>query len=168
LVAALKRDDVHPEIRIQTGTELEQTMHRLIPLSVAMGLKVDHYCSNKLQLSAPLEPNVNHQMTAFGGSLLSSCALVGWGLLQLQLGHMNRIGNVVVGEATSKFYSPVSDFLRVESELPRQFDEFKDDLLAKGVKSIQLDATVFDGHAVQPAMTVSAKYIVRLRSNEGT
>ena len=96
-----------------------------------MGLKVDHYCSNNLQLSAPLEPNVNHQMTAFGGSLLSSCALVGWGLLQLQLGHMNRIGNVVVGEATSKFYSPVSDFLRVESELPRQFDEFKEDLLAK-------------------------------------
>ena len=159
---------MHPEIRIQTGTELEQTMHRLIPLSVAMGLKVDHYCSNKLQLSAPLEPNVNHQMTAFGGSLLSSCALVGWGLLQLQLGHMNRIGNVVVGEATSKFYSPVSDFLRVEGELPRQFDEFKEDLLAKGVKSIQLDATVFDGHAVQPAMMVSAKYIVRLRSNEGT
>ena len=81
---------------------------------------------------------------------------------------MDRIGNVVVGEATSKFYSPVSDFLRVESELPRQFDEFKEDLLAKGVKSIQLDATVFDGHAVQPAMMVSAKYIVRLRSNEGT
>ena len=43
-----------------------------------------------------------------------------------------------------------------------------EDLLARGVKSIQLDATVFDGHAVQPAMTVSAKYIVRLRSNEGT
>ena len=63
------------------------------------GTIVSHYDGNKLQLSAPLEPNVNHQMTAFGGSLLSGCALVGWGLLQLQLGHMGRAGNVVVGRS---------------------------------------------------------------------
>ena len=72
-----------------------------------MKLSVSHYDGNKLQLLAPLEPNVNHQMTAFGGSLLSGCALVGWGLLQLQLGHMDRLGNVVVGEATSTFYAPL-------------------------------------------------------------
>ena len=99
---------------------------------------------------------------------LSGCALVGWGLLQLQLGHMGRTGNVVVGEATSTFYAPVADFLRVESELPPHFDDFKQDLLAKGVKSVQLDAHVFDGRATQPAMTVSAKYVVRLQSHDRT
>ena len=164
----LESVDVRSNIRIQTGAELEQCMHQLIPLSVAMKLSVSHYDGNKLQLLAPLEPNVNHQMTAFGGSLLSGCALVGWGLLQLQLGHMDRLGNVVVGEATSTFYSPVADCLRVESELPNHFDTFKQELLTKGVKSIQLDAHVFDGHAEQPAMTVSAKYVVRLQSYERT
>ena len=81
---------------------------------------------------------------------------------------MGRSGNVVVGEATSTFYAPVTDFLRVESELPTHFSDFKEDLLAKGVKSVQLDAHVFDGHAVQPAMTVSAKYVVRLQAHDRT
>ena len=168
LTSCVGKIAVLPDITIQTGSELEQCMHQLIPLSVAMELSVSHYDGNKLQLSAPLGPNINHQMTAFGGSLLSGCALVGWGLLQLQLGHMGRTGNVVVGEATSTFYAPVADFLRVESELPPHFDGFKQDLLAKGVKSVQLDAHVFDGHAKQPAMTVSAKYVVRLQSHDRT
>jgi len=33
---------------------------------------------------------------------------------------------------------------------------------------VQLDAHVFDGHAKQPAMTVSAKYVVRLQSHDRT
>ena len=131
-----------------------------------MELSVSHYDGNKLQLSAPLEPNINHQMTAFGGSLLS-LRLVGWGLLQLQLGHMGRTGNVVVGEATSIFYAPVADFLRVESELPPHFDGFKRDLLAK-VKSVLLDAHVFDGRATQPTNDSERQICCELQSHDRT
>ena len=144
-------------------------MHQLIPLSVAMELSVSHYDGNKLQLFSATRtqhqsPNDRIRRKSAIRLRLGRMGL----LLQLQLGHMGRTGNVVVGEATSTFYAPVADFLRVESELPPHFDDFKQDLLAKGVKSVQLDAHVFDGHAEQPAMTVSAKYVVRLQSHDRT
>ena len=93
-----------------------------------MKLSVSHYDGNKLQLLAPLEPNVNHQMTAFGGSLLSGCALVGWGLLSCSSVTWIVWAMSLWAKRRRHFTPPVADCLRVESELPNHFDTFKQEL----------------------------------------
>jgi thioesterase domain-containing protein len=156
---------VAPSISVQTGPELEAVMHQLIPISVQMGLSVSHYDGATLELQAPLAPNINHQSSAFGGSLLAGCALAGWGLLQLQLGHLGRMGNVVVAEAESKFLAPVYTSLRVRCGLPDNFLDLRSQLIEKGSKSMRMTALVHDGLEEAVAMQVDALYVIRLNDD---
>ena len=51
---------------------LEQYLHAHIPLSAAMGVSVVQVADEAITLSAPLEPNINHRDTVFGGSASAS------------------------------------------------------------------------------------------------
>ena len=48
--------------------EVQTYLHDHIPLSAAMGAGVSQADTEIVRLSAPLEPNLNHRATAFGGS----------------------------------------------------------------------------------------------------
>ena len=48
---------------------LEKYLHKHIPISSAMGVKVDVASSERVVLSAPFLNNINHKQTVFGGSL---------------------------------------------------------------------------------------------------
>ena len=50
-----------------------------IPLTRAMGLRVESLGEGGIRMNAPLEPNVNDKGTAFGGSLAAILTLAGWG-----------------------------------------------------------------------------------------
>ena len=58
--------------------ELEAYMRENIPLARAMDVRFDELTPLSAQLSAPLEPNLNHHGTGFGGSLASLALLAGW------------------------------------------------------------------------------------------
>ena len=52
----------------------QKRIHDEIPLSRALGIQLHSWDGRSLLLSAPLEPNRNHQGTGFGGSIY--CAAV--------------------------------------------------------------------------------------------
>ena len=56
------------------STYLESILHRDIPLTRDMGLKVLDWQGRRLRLFLPLEANVNHKSTMFGGSLYCTAA----------------------------------------------------------------------------------------------
>ncbi len=56
---------------------IESYLHREIPITAAMGIRVESYNEKELVLTAPLEPNHNHLGTAFGGSLSAIATLAG-------------------------------------------------------------------------------------------
>ena len=60
------------------ATELETYLHQNIPLSAAMGVRVKSAGSGGIRLWVPLAPNVNHQSTAFGGSISTLATLAAW------------------------------------------------------------------------------------------
>ena len=64
---------------------LEQYLHRQIPLSAAMRVTVRGATLESVILAAPLEPNLNHKSTAFGGSLSALGILAAWSLVHLRL-----------------------------------------------------------------------------------
>ena len=65
--------------------ELEQYLHEQIPICRAMGVSVGEANSLAVALDAPLAVNINHQSTAFGGSLSAVAILSAWSLLHLRL-----------------------------------------------------------------------------------
>ena len=64
---------------------IERYLHEHIPLSAAMGVRVEHATAEQVRLSAPLGPNINHRETVFGGSGASLATLAAWTLLHLRL-----------------------------------------------------------------------------------
>jgi thioesterase domain-containing protein len=64
-------------------SELQKILYSEIPLTKAIGIEVCEFTGLSLTLKAPLEKNINHKCTAFGGSLYSVAVLSGWGLIYL-------------------------------------------------------------------------------------
>ncbi len=147
-------------IHVKTAATLEAALHSHIPLSKAMGIVVSQFDGQSLELQAPLAPNINHQGSAFGGSLTAISALTGWGMVQLQLGLMGVTGNTVVGQADSIFLQPVFQHLICRAQLPEGFADFQARLTQNGKASIQLVSEVVENNAV--AMRASSKFFVRL------
>lgn len=56
---------------------LESILHHGIPLTRDMGLKVLDWQAQQLRLQLPLEANVNHKSTMFGGSLYCGAVQIG-------------------------------------------------------------------------------------------
>lgn len=82
-----------------------------IPLSQSMGLEVIEADLQTVVLSFPLERNVNHQKTGFGGSLHAAATLAAWARFHLNLKDTFPNHEIVIAESHMKYLSPVmSDF----------------------------------------------------------
>ena len=96
--------------------DTERFLHDQIPLTRAMGVKLESYDGEKIVVTAPLEPNHNHLGTAFGGSLSALTTLTGYAMLWLQLG--DRTAHIVIRESTIRYKRPVSGTLRAVCQRP--------------------------------------------------
>src|SRR5882757_2142143 len=85
--------------------EIEDYFHTKIPLTRAMGVKVESWDGSALVLTAPLTLNHNHLGTAFGGSLSTLATLAGYGLLWLLLDDPKV--HVVIRDSAIRFRKPV-------------------------------------------------------------
>ena len=95
--------------------QLENYLHKHIPISSAMGIHVDHAATDHIILKAPLSNNINHKMTVFGGSLHSAATLACWSLLHVNFAeqisrtpnrHRQKRGRLP-GSGQRGFYSTV-------------------------------------------------------------
>lgn len=89
------------------SAELQQYMHKRIPISKAMGVEVAHASADAVTLSAPLAPNINHRDTVFGGSASAVALLAAWALLLLRLKHDGLDGYIVVRRNTMSYDRPM-------------------------------------------------------------
>ncbi len=96
---------------------LQSVLHHEIPLTQNMQISVAHCDASRVVLLAPLEPNINHKCTAFGGSLYSVAVLCGWGFIyhQLQLHSLN--GHIVIQKSDVNYRKPVIGEIRAICEL---------------------------------------------------
>lgn len=86
---------------------LTQTLRSEIPLAAAMGIEAAFSDARGLCLRAPLAPNINHKLTAFGGSLANAATLAGWGLVQLLVRDLGFPVIVVIQECRVQYLKPV-------------------------------------------------------------
>ena len=141
------------------AAKLENLLHSEIPLSQAMGIRVASYDGRCLRLAAPLAPNINHKLTAFGGSLYSLAVLCGWGLLHLKLAEAGLHRHIVIQESSIRYLRPVNGKILAEccadeAELSRFFQVLE----KHGRARIALDAVIqYEGQA---AVEFSGRYVV--------
>jgi thioesterase domain-containing protein len=109
---------------------LEQFLHAKIPLTAAMGLRVVQTGPHQLILEAPLEPNVNHLGSVFGGALHTLPTLACYAALWTLLVEGGVDGHVIVKESHANYRQPVRGTFRAVCARPSPgiAAEFLDDL----------------------------------------
>lgn len=120
----------------------ERFLHEQIPLSRAMGVKVEAHDDAGLVLTAPLDANHNHLGTAFGGSLAALATLAGYALLWLELG--NRDAHLVIRRSELDYRHPVTGPLRAICRRPpdAELAAFRATFAKAGKARIRLGVTV--------------------------
>ena len=131
------------------AARLERYLHDAIPLVRSMHAQVQTFDANGLTLCAPLAPNINHEMTAFGGSLASLATLACWGLLWLELEDRPDV-SIVVNESHLHYLQRVNGELRAHCTMPAAdvLETFLKTLARRGKARIELEADILhDGRS---------------------
>jgi thioesterase domain-containing protein len=141
--------------------ELQATLEREIPMCGLMGIRVHDGGARGLTMAMPLDPNRNHQQTAFAGSLNALCTITGWGSVFLLLRELKRTGSIVIRRGSIRYQEPVTSpeilarCLPVSEDARQYFLEMLDD---KG--QAKLDLTVEVAGADGPAVLFHGSYVV--------
>lgn len=146
---------------------LEHTYHELIPISRALGIRVLAYPGDRLTITAPLSNNINHQLSAFGGSLFSVAVLAGWGLMQLKLSELDLDCNTVIAGGEVSYQKPVYSDLTCTCQLPPDFDSVIQRATETGSARTAMTSTFYcedTDSEQQIAMQFDGRYHLRRRS----
>jgi thioesterase domain-containing protein len=100
--------------------EIEQYLHRHIPLSAAMGVRVRVATPERVELAAPLAPNINHHETLFGGSGAAIATLSAWTLVNLKLRHANVRARLVIQRNAMSYDEPIEGDFTALCEQPEE------------------------------------------------
>lgn len=143
--------------------ELEAYLHEKIPLTQAMGVRVLATGPRELVLEAPLDPNVNHLGSAFGGALHALPTLACYAALWTLLRESGVDGHVVVKKSYAHYRQPVRSTFRAISQRPPPgiAAEFIDDLRRHRKARMDLESIVpgIDG---RPAVEFHGSFVAVL------
>jgi thioesterase domain-containing protein len=101
-----------------THTQMQEYLHKQIPLSKAMGIEVNEIQEGRVVLEVPLEPNINHRATAFGGSISAAAILACWTLLHMRLNAVIDSTRLVIHKNKMVYRKPISGRFQAMCALP--------------------------------------------------
>ena len=104
-------------IETETRANLEQALRNDIPLARAMDLHIGAWDGDRLEMHAPLAPNINDKGCAFGGSLASVMTLAGWSLIHLATDAERLDCDLYVQDCTIRYLAPVWGEIRAVARL---------------------------------------------------
>jgi len=92
---------------VSFGVEyLRRRIHDEFPLARHIGIEVELAADDRLVLTAPFEPNANHNGSAFGGSQFCIAVLAGWAWVTRYLAARQVAADAVIQESTIRYLAP--------------------------------------------------------------
>jgi thioesterase domain-containing protein len=129
---------------------LEEYLHHHIPISRALGVRATVARPEQVRVVAPLEPNLNHRSTAFGGSVAAVAVLAGWGLLRVRVAEVQPVPILVIQRSSLEYLLPIdSDFEACcDTPPPERWDRFWRAFTQRGKGRVDLHVEVTAGGVV--------------------
>ncbi|MEZ6123045.1 MAG: YiiD C-terminal domain-containing protein [Planctomycetaceae bacterium] len=97
--------------------ELEDYIHRQIPITLAMGVRIQQADVDRVVLTAPLAPNINHRETVFGGSAAAIATLAAWTLILVRLRSVPLRARLVIAENSMRYTRPITGDFSATAEV---------------------------------------------------
>jgi thioesterase domain-containing protein len=129
--------------------QLESYLHQRIPASALLQIRVKSCSDRKVELFAPLHPNINHKNTVFGGSLSMLAILSGWSLVFMRLADTDN--EIVIQHSNISYIRPaMTDVTAISRfEAAPQWDRFRRSFDSKGKARISITSDILcDGKLV--------------------
>lgn len=139
--------------------EIEAYLHRQIPISSALGVRVTACDRSGATLTAPLQPNVNHRATVFGGSASAIAILVAWTWLHVALREAGEPARLVIQRNTMEYLAPIAGDFEARCAAPpaAEMEKFLRTYRRHGRARIVLAATLAQGG--DDVATFSGEYV---------
>ena len=127
--------------------EFERYLHAQIPLTQAMAISVMRVDDQSVRLRAALAPNLNHQQSAFGGSIATLAITAAWAYVHVRLRREGWASTVVIQRNSVDFLAPARNDIEAHCAAPSalQWARFIDVLKLKGKARIDMHAAVEAG-----------------------
>jgi thioesterase domain-containing protein len=125
--------------------QLERRWHLEIPISSAMGIKVQSFADEELTLRAALKPNVNVHGSAFAGSQFSLASLCGWGQLHMQLARRGLDASIIFVDGRIECLKPVRADMTARCRLTEEAAVALDGLAKAGRRRCRLSTRIESG-----------------------
>lgn len=130
---------------------LQQYLHDHIPISAAMAVEVLSVNDQGVELRAPLEPNINHRDTVFGGSSTALAILSAWSLVHTRLRKEGIRSRIVIQRNTTHHDLPVPGAFAAKSFIrdPGRWERFLKTLKRKGRARVAVSSVLeYEGSVV--------------------
>jgi len=124
--------------------EILTYVHEHIPITAGLGADIKRYDGASVSISAPLDKNINHRNSAFGGSLSAVAILSGWALLFIKMKELNLQTKLVIQSSNFEFTKPVIDDFEAVCCLPpiKEYERFLKTLEKHGRARITVNSEV--------------------------
>lgn len=134
-------------------SDVEAYLHRHIPISHVMGVRVVTVGADGVRLAAPLRPNLNHQSTAFGGSISSLAILAAWTVAHVGLREAGHPATVVIQRSSVEYLKPVHGEMEAFCPIPdpATWRRFVGGVQRRGRGRVRLSAEVHSDGAIVAA-----------------
>jgi len=129
-----------------TTDEVEKYLFENIPLTKLMGITVNKFDENEVELQAPLSINKNHKGTAFGGSLVTVLTTNCWLMAFKHFKDLDKSCHIVIGKSEVEYKKPVTKdfFSRCQILDVKELELAKDFFRKKGKSRIELEAEIIE------------------------
>ncbi|MDX8388155.1 MAG: YiiD C-terminal domain-containing protein [Ghiorsea sp.] len=126
-------------------SEVLAYVHEHIPITTDLGADIKSYDGDSIAISAPLDKNINHRGSGFGGSLSALAILSGWALLFIKMKELGLQTKLVIQSSSFEFTNPVVDDFETVCSLPpiKKYERFLKTLNKHGRARITVDSEVF-------------------------
>jgi len=143
--------------------ELEDKLHKEIPITKIMGLKLNSYNKDELLTSAPLDININDKKTAFGGSLNTITIISGWSMCWLISKELNiNSNNIVIIKNQTSYLKPVKKNISCYTKKPskEEISILKEKINKKNSASIKIVSKIIENNQV--CVEFEGIYVIKL------
>jgi thioesterase domain-containing protein len=132
-----------------TSTEIERYLHARVPLTAAMGVTVRAASAGRVELAAPITPNINDIETVFGGSAVAVAILAAWTLLYVRQRSAGSCTTLMIQRSLMSYEHPITGDFEAVCELTDEssYERFASTLRRHGRARITLHSVLVQNAA---------------------
>lgn len=131
--------------------------------AMVLGIALNSWDGHRVELTAPLDPNLNDKGTAFAGSIDSLLDLAGWSAITLALREVSIDAAVMIVKSATDYRSAVRADMKAVAEIPElELERLKKELRERGRSRMPLQSHLFS-NGIECA-SMAAHYAVIAKS----